>query len=77
MAWCEHCAGTGKISCGACWAGQSKPMCPDCSGRGSLAAEGGEIACRRCHGTGRVSPQSCPDCGNSSICPDCGGSGSI
>lgn len=68
MGWCEKCSETGRISCGACWGGQRKAICPDCLGKGSDK----EAMCQRCHGTGRITPQSCPFCGNSIPCPECG-----
>lgn len=68
MEWCETCSGTGRISCGACWGGQHKPVCPDCLGNGQ-DIDG--QTCRRCNGTGKITPQSCPFCGNSMPCPVC------
>lgn len=77
MQICSKCDGTGRISCGACWNGNRKTLCPDCSGRGALKNHAGEASCGRCRGTGRITPMSCPYCGNSTACPQCRGSGQV
>ncbi|MDE7371792.1 MAG: molecular chaperone DnaJ [Desulfovibrio sp.] len=70
MPICETCGGSGRLSCGACWNGQSTSLCPDC--RGSGVSEKGGAPCERCKGVGRFTPHSCTVCGNSLPCPACG-----
>ena len=77
MQLCEKCDGTGRISCGACWNGQRKPVCPECTGKGVIRTEYGDLPCPRCRGNGEVTPVSCPHCGNSTPCPVCKGSGAV
>lgn len=72
MAICETCGGSGRLSCGACWNGQSTSLCPDCRGSGMLHEDARRGVCPRCHGVGRFTPHSCTVCGNSLPCPDCG-----
>lgn len=77
MQLCEKCDGTGRISCGTCWNGQRKPVCPECTGKGVIRTEHGDLPCPRCRGNGKVTPVSCPHCGNSTPCPVCKGSGAV
>lgn len=75
---CVECNGSGRTSCGACWNGNLKSLCPECNGRGTLqAADGATATCGRCGGEGRFVPPSCPICGNSTPCGHCGGSGQV
>ena len=70
MPICETCGGSGRLSCGACWNGQSTSLCPDCRGGGVSEKDG--APCGRCQGVGRFTPHSCTVCGNSLPCPECG-----
>ena len=70
MSVCETCGGSGRLSCGACWNGQSTSLCPDCRGGGVSESDG--APCARCEGVGRFTPHSCTVCGNSLPCPECG-----
>ncbi|MBD5647035.1 MAG: molecular chaperone DnaJ [Desulfovibrio sp.] len=70
MPICETCGGSGRLSCGACWNGQSTALCPDCRGSGVSESDG--TSCGRCAGVGRFTPHSCTVCGNSLPCPECG-----
>ncbi|MBD5416830.1 MAG: molecular chaperone DnaJ [Desulfovibrio sp.] len=70
MPICETCGGSGRLSCGACWNGQSTSLCPDCRGGGVRESDG--APCERCKSVGRFTPPSCTVCGNSLPCPECG-----
>ncbi len=61
---CGTCHGTGAT-------GNSKQVCPDCSGTGHLTRNSGnmrfDVVCPRCGGTGHLR----------NICPTCGGEGRV
>lgn len=56
MQLCEKCDGTGRISCGACWNGQRKPVCPECTGKGVIRTEYGDLPVPAAGATARSRP---------------------
>ena len=56
MQLCEKCDGTGRISCGACWNGQRKPVCPECTGKGVIRTEHGDLPVPAAGATARSRP---------------------